>query len=165
MLAESVRSAGGLRTGTALLLADAVFAVAFAAGLSGSVAAVAEGRPELVGWLALSVTAACLRAVGGLLAAATSAASAGKAKLLLRQQLIGSAIALPAQAPSAHQTSGALMQRVVDDIEAFDAYLSRFVPARRAAAVAPLLLVAAAAVASPLAAGILAATLLAFLWC
>jgi ATP-binding cassette, subfamily C, bacterial CydD len=162
ILAESVRSAGGLRAGTALLLADALLAVAFAAGLSGAVAAVAAGRPELVGWLALSVTAACLRAVGGTLAAATSAASAGQAKLHLRHRLIGSALALPAQAPSPHQTSGALMQGVVDDVEAFDAYLSRFVPTRRAAAAAPLLLLAAAAVASPVAAGILAATLLPF---
>lgn len=161
-LVDAVRDAGGLRASSAVLLADAVLAVAFAAGLASAVAAIAAGSGEVTGWLALAGAAACLRGCGAVLAARISASATGRTKMRLRTGIIRGVLTRSLQSPSADRTAGGLMQLVVDDVEAFDAYLSRFVPARRVAAVAPLLLIAAAAVASPVAAGILAATLLPF---
>ena len=163
-LAAAVHSAGGLRIGTAVLLGDALLAVAFAGGLAGAVAVVAAGTGALalVGWLVLAAVAACSRGAGAVFAVAAAAAATGKAKQELRDGLVRTALTRPQQPPSADSTAGSLMQLVVDDVEAFDAYLSRYVPARRAAVAAPLLLLGAAAVASPIAAGILAATLLPF---
>ena len=58
--------------------------------------------------------------------------------------------------------SGVLAMHAVDAVEALDGYIARFLPARRAAAIAPMLVLAATAWASWVAAVILAATLLPF---
>jgi ATP-binding cassette subfamily C protein CydD len=59
-------------------------------------------------------------------------------------------------------TGGEALSAVVEGVDALDGHISRFAPARLAAAVAPLLVIAAVAVASPVAAGILLAALVPF---
>jgi ATP-binding cassette subfamily C protein CydD len=66
-------------------------------------------------------------------------------------------------APGEHAAVGDTMTVVVDGVEAIDLYLARFLPARQAAGVVPLLVLAAAALASPVSAAILAATFVPFL--
>ena len=58
--------------------------------------------------------------------------------------------------------SGDSMTAVVDGVESLDGYYARFNPARLAAAVSPVLIIALCAIASPVAAGILTLTLIPF---
>jgi ABC-type transport system involved in cytochrome bd biosynthesis fused ATPase/permease subunit len=67
------------------------------------------------------------------------------------------------RAPGAMRTSGELMQAAVDEVEAIDGHVARFLPARQAAALAPIIVLAAIAAASPVSAAILFATLVPFI--
>ncbi|PZU11036.1 thiol reductant ABC exporter subunit CydD [Sphingomonas sp.] len=148
----------GARRGVALLLGDTAAAIAFAAGLARAITASPEGWRAMLPWLALALGAGMIRGVIALALAMAGADDARAAKLALRRRI---ASALFRQ--RAGVTAGAMMSAAVDDVEAVDGYVSRFLPARIAAGIAPLLVLAATAWASPIAAGILAATLLPFI--
>ncbi|QHJ00183.1 thiol reductant ABC exporter subunit CydD [Xylophilus rhododendri] len=154
-------SAAGLRRPTALLLADTVAAIGFAGGLAGTVAAVAGSSSGIAAlpWLVLAAASAGLRGLIALLAARAGTEVSGTARLALRQRVVHGALARPALAG----TGGRLMQLAVDEVDAIDGYLARFIPARRAASLAPLIVLAAIACASPVTAGILVATLVPFI--
>ncbi|WPB58088.1 thiol reductant ABC exporter subunit CydD [Xylophilus sp. GOD-11R] len=151
-------AAAGLRRPTALLLADTLCAIGFAGGLAGAVAAFADNR-HAAGWLALAAACAGLRGACTWLAARGGAAVSGRVRTSLRARVVAGALARPVQSG----TGGGLMQSAVDEVDAMDAWLARFLPARRAASIAPLIVLAAIALASPVTAGILLATLVPFI--
>lgn len=163
-LMDVTRAAHGLHRSTALLLVDAMAAIGFAAGLAGAVATIASGGPgrRFAEWAALAFFSASVRGVAAMAAMRVGSEVAARAKTRLRRDLVGVALATDRSSLANAGTGGVLMALVVDEVEAVDAYLSRFVPARRAATFAPLMVLVAAAVASPVAAVILAATLLPF---
>jgi len=154
---QAMSPAGGraVRTAPLWLLADAPAAVAFAAGLALAIDALPRGLAAAAPWLALLALAAAAR--GGLAkrAAEAGALAAAGVKARARQDAVASVL-------GGRVTGGEALSAVVEGVEALDGHVSRFAPARMAAAVAPLLVIAAVAVASPVAAGILLATLVPF---
>lgn len=147
------------RLGTAALVAvvDVVPAIVLALGLALAVSSLASGRP---GQVALGAGLAVLGFIGrGLLqriGLELSARASAEAKCSVRSSLVEAALA------SGRSGSGRVTQ-AVEGVEALDGYWSRFSAARAAASVTPLLVIAACAFASPVAAGVLAATLLPFI--
>ena len=65
----------------------------------------------------------------------------GRVRTSLRARVVAGALARPVQSG----TVGGLMQSAVDEVDAMDAWLARFLPARRAASIAPLIVLAAIA--------------------
>jgi ATP-binding cassette subfamily C protein CydD len=150
-----------LARSTALLLADSTAAIGFAAGLAGAVAALAEQPRSAAPWLLLALVCACLRGGAAMLAVRCGAVASRQARSALRGRVVAGALG-GTRFGAAAATGGTLMQRVVDEVDAVDAYVARFVPARRAATFAPLLVLAAVACASPVTAAILLVSLLPF---
>ena len=159
-LARATAGVRGVRISGLLLVADAVVAVGFAGGLAGALAAVVAHRP-LAGWLALAVLCAVSRGVCALLAARVGARSAGAVRAGVRRRVVAAALGRRAGAHDPGEDGG-LLSLAVDEVEAIDGYVARFLPARRAAVAAPLLVLAAAAIASPIAALVLALTFVPF---
>lgn len=160
-LADAVRGARGLRLSTAMLLLDASAAIGFAGGVAGAIAAIAAGR-NIAGWLALVVGSAALRGLASMAAVRVGARVAAGVKSVARETLVRSALAGGQPSNSLTHTGGTLMTLVVDEVEAIDAYVSRFLPARQVAGAASLLVLVATALASPVAAAILATTVVPF---
>ncbi len=148
-----------LRSTTVLLLGDTLAGIAFAAGLAESVVHLPVGMAAAAPWLAWLLAAGFLRGLCGLLAARSGASAARRTKRAVRISVIDH---LLRQAPGGQATTGTLLATAVDEVEALDGYVARFLPARAAAALAPILVIAATALASPIAAGILIATLIPF---
>ena len=143
---------------TILLLFDTVAAIGFAAGLAGATAAIANGSGRLGGPMLLLLAAGLARGACAALSARTGARSARDAKATLRRRIVGAAL----RQPVGRGDAGTLGAATIDEVEAIDGYVARFLPARWAAAFAPLLVLAAAACASPVAAAILVFTMLPF---
>ncbi|MDY0958839.1 thiol reductant ABC exporter subunit CydD [Sphingomonas sp. CFBP8993] len=150
--------AGGRDGAVGLLLLNTLAAIGFAAGIAGAVAAVA-GQGAVWPWALLMVGMGALRGSFAMLAARQGAAQAGTVKRAQRRRVVAATLHRRAGTPI---DSGLLATQAVDAVEALDGYVARFLPARRAAAIAPLLVVVATACASWVAAVILAATLLPF---
>ena len=158
-LKEAVADGGGVRLSTILLLLDSVAAIGFAAGLAGGVVAVQEGAVAMLPWAALAAVSAIGRGLCAMLAARVGAGGAYRAKTRLRRRIVDAALH---RTPGSDATTGILMNAAVDEVDAIDGYVARFLPARMAASIAPLIVLAATAVASPIAAGILVATFFPF---
>ncbi|WP_294242148.1 thiol reductant ABC exporter subunit CydD [uncultured Sphingomonas sp.] len=148
-------AAGGRDGAVGLLLLDTLAAVGFAGGIAGAVAAVA-GRGALWPWALLMVGMGALRGLFAMLAVRRGAARAGMIKRAQRRRVVAATLHRHAGTPI---DSGLLATQAVDAVEALDGYVARFMPARRAAAIAPMLVLAATACASWVAAVILAGTL------
>jgi len=163
-LAAATRRAPGTRLSATLLVADGVFAIAFAAGLAGALARIAAGAPaaSTLAWLALALGGAAARGGVALLAARVGARAAGDVKRGLRRRVVAAALARGGGARTREDGGGALLSLAVDEVEAVDGYVARFLPARRAAAVTPLLVLGVVAVASPISAVLLALTFVPF---
>ncbi len=154
-----LKEAAGRRDGVAgLLLLDTLAAIGFAAGIAGGVKAV-TGQGAVLPWAVLMLGTGALRGVFATLALRRGAVRAGVVK---RAQRLRAVAATLRRKPGAPIDSGLLASQAVDAVEALDGYVARFLPARRAAAIAPMLVLAATACASWVAAVILAATLLPF---
>ena len=154
-----LKQAAGPRDGAAgLLLLDTIAAIGFAAAIAGGVAAVAQGG-AVWPWAMLAVGAGLLRGLFAAAAVGIGAARAAAAKQHQRAQVVASALYRTSDLPT---DAGLLAAQVVDAVEALDGYIARFLPARRAAAIGPMLVLAATACASWPAALILTATLLPF---
>ena len=140
---------------SALTVLDAAPAIGFAAGLAGSIAALADRGEGAVPWLLLAGVSLVARAL--ITQAATTAAveAAGAIKADQRRTIVS-------QIFSGRRHGSSALSAAVEGVEALDGYYARFVPARTAAAVAPLVIIAACAVASPVAAGIMLLTLFPF---
>jgi len=173
-LAARVRGVTGVAAATTALVLDALAAIAFAAGLAGAVAALASDAATTP-WLALLLAAASARGACAWAFGRAGAAAAATVKARARRTVVARALhggigaidttAAPAAAPGhdpAETSTGAFLGLAVDEVESLDAYSARFVPTRRAALLAPALVLIAAALASPIAAVILVATVLPF---
>ncbi|GAA0746445.1 thiol reductant ABC exporter subunit CydD [Ideonella azotifigens] len=169
-LQAHARAAPGRHAASACLVLDAVAGIGFAAGLAGAVAALAAQQPPW-GWLALLVLAAGLRGLLGRKAALSGQQAALAVKRSWRARLVQAALGGAAGTAAARRqdTAGGeagparLVSLAAEEIEALEAWVARFLPARQAATLAPLLVLAAVAIASPVTAAILAATLLPFI--
>jgi ATP-binding cassette subfamily C protein CydD len=159
-LKDAAGSTGEAALPTACLVLDAAAAIMFALGLAGAVAAIAEHGGTALPWAALALAGAALRGVAATLAGRSGARRARQAKLLLRHRVAKAALHQP---PGSASITGTLIHAVVDEVEALDGYIARFLPARHAAALAPFLVLAATAWASPISAAILTLTLIPFI--
>jgi ATP-binding cassette subfamily C protein CydD len=159
-----LKDAGARRDGVAgLLLLDTLAAIGFAAGIAGGVTVVAgqgAGQGAVLPWAVLMLATGALRGVFATLALRRGAVRAGAVR---RAQRLRAVAATLYRKPGTPIDSGLLASQAVDAVEALDGYVARFLPARRAAAIAPLLVLAATACASWVAAAILAATLVPFI--
>jgi len=162
---KATGQAGGRARKTAplWLLADVPAAIAFAAGLALSIDALPRGLAAAAPWLALIAVAALARGLLTRRAAQAGAAAAAGVKARARSEAVAAILGHGvAQGGPARRTGGEALSAVVEGVEALDGHASRFMPARLASAVAPLLIIAAVAVASPVAAAILLFTLVPF---
>ena len=152
---------GGPAMGRARLfvLLDGLAAVVFAAGLAFGVDAIASQRgPWNLGlWLVVLVAAGATRGLLARGAAEAGAQAAAHAKAGLRAELARAIFGGPRRA------AGPATTAMVEGIEALDGHFARFLPARLSAAALPLAMIAVAALASPISAGILLATLVPFI--
>ena len=157
---KTIGLAGGRagKTAPLWLLADVPAAIAFAAGLALAIDALPRGLLAAAPWLALIAVAALARGLLACRAARAGADAAAGVKAAARHQAVTSILGHGA----ARRTGGEALSAVVEGIEALDGHVARFTPARLASAVAPILIIAAIAVASPVAAGILLFTLIPF---
>jgi ATP-binding cassette subfamily C protein CydD len=142
-----------------LLLIDTVGAIGFAGGLAGAVATVAAGSSDVAGWIALMLVAGAVRGGASMASLRTGARDAAATKKALRLNVV-TALFRPLAGDG---LTGATLTSAVDEVEAVDGYVARFLPARRAAAIAPILVCVAIAFASPISAIILLLTLLPFI--
>ena len=140
---------------TALVIADILPATGFALGLAMAIGALQHTPAAAVPWLAVAGVSLTLR---GLVAQA-AVMTAGQGAAMVKRRVRGD---LLTRLFSGQRPAGDPMTAVVDGVEALDGYYARFNPARLAAAVAPVLIIALCAVASPVAAGILTLTLIPF---
>lgn len=147
----------GLASGAGLL--DALASVAFAAGLAGAVSRLPANTANLAPWLGLVATAMLARAGLGRLRLRLAASGAQQVKSALRQRILAAALHVRPGRSLAGETTAA----VVDDVEAIDGYVVRYLPARILAGAAPMIILAAAALASPIAAALMLATLVPFI--
>ena len=141
---------------TIFAVADIIPAIAFAAGLALAIGGLAAGDTARAG---MGAGLAAIGLIGrGLLARAglgQAAQASGVVRADLRGRLLSNALTKGAD-------GSGLVTRTVEGVESLDGYWSRFMAAQTSAAVVPLIAIAATAVASPVAAGILLATLLPF---
>jgi ATP-binding cassette subfamily C protein CydD len=145
------------RTATAWRLADVLGALGFAAGLAFGVDALTRSLTEALPFLALALVSALGRGFLAAKANQAGAQAAARAKAHARREAAAALLA-----PGAPR-GGAAVTAVMEGVEALDGHFSRFAPARSASAIAPLLLIAVTAVASPVCAGIQLFTLLPFI--
>ncbi|WP_267350396.1 thiol reductant ABC exporter subunit CydD [Sphingomonas sp. GM_Shp_2] len=157
-----LQKAGGRRRAPGLLLLlDTGAAIAFAAALAGGVTAVPEGAAAVLPWALLAAGAGAARGVLVMAATRLGANAAAAVKSHRRDGVVRSALGREAGRPL---DSGGLASQAVDAVEALDGWVARFLPARQAATVAPLIVLAATACASWFAALILLGTLLPFVF-
>jgi ATP-binding cassette, subfamily C, bacterial CydD len=162
-LGAAAKRVPGWRASASLLVADGLFAIGFAAGLAGALSRIAAGTPaSAIAWLALALACAALRGLGGLLAARVGARAAGVVKLGIRRRVVAAALGRSGGVQASDYLGGTLLSLAVDEVEAVDGYVARFLPARRAATVTPLVVLAVVAVASPVCAFLLALTFVPF---
>lgn len=174
-LPDSRAMAGWIKSATApwkrpaaavalLVVADVMPALGFAAGLGWAMGAAVNVRDSLQWDLtlgaalpgaALAVGSLLIRGLIAQMATHRAAYVASRVKSGIRSNLLPAAF-------TGRLSSETVMTTVVEAVDALDGYVSRFAPVRTAAAVSPLLLIAAAALVSPFAAGILLFTLFPF---
>jgi ATP-binding cassette subfamily C protein CydD len=152
--------ARALRWSGLLLSVDAFAAIGFAAGLSMAIANLTGDLDAYAPWLVLAALAATSRGLIAIAADGVAAKAALEIKSLARRDAVRGMFA---RSLGDRRTSGHSMTSVVEGVEALDGYFSRFVPARAAGAIAPILVIAAVAVASPICAAILLFTLIPFM--
>lgn len=137
-------------------IADVAPAVGFAAGLALAVHHLPQSPVAAAPWIALAVVALAARGLLGQGALVLSARLARRVKAEVRTGALQALFASPGSADKR-------LTAAVEGVEALDGYYARFAPARTAAALSPLLLIAAAALASPMSAAILLFTLVPFI--
>lgn len=151
------RHARATRRATLVAVADIFPAILLAGGLALSIGGLADGD---AGRTLLGACLAALGLVGRGLLFRIGLTLGGRASAGVRADLRGRLLS-NALTRGGGDAFG-LVTRSVEGVEALDGYWSRFLAAQVSAAVVPLVAIAATAVASPVAAGILLATLLPF---
>ena len=146
---------GGRKAADLLTVLDALPAVGFAAGLAGALSSTAGGPGSAIGWIVLALASLALRAGLAQTAAVVSTRTAAQIKQGVRRAVLIDLFA-------GRRDGLEAVSAAVEGVEALNGYFTRFAALRTAATVAPLLIIAAVAVASPVAAGILLFTLVPF---
>ena len=151
-----------MRRARLLVLLDGAAAALFAAALACAIDALAgrHGLAAAAPWLGLLILSGVARGLLTKLAGEAGARAAAAVKSAARAD---AAAALTARAPGAALSRGAATTAVVEGVEALDGHVSRFLPARFSATATPLVLIAVAALASPIAAAILLFALVPFI--
>ena len=144
----------------AAVAADSVLAIAFAWSLTRALVSLPGGYGAAMPWLAAVMVAASLRGWLTRAGLRLAAARARTIKSQVRRRVLDAV--LNARAGWGRLAGGA-GTAVVDEVEALDGYFVRYAPARTGAAIGPLLVLGVAATASPVAAGLLTATLVPFI--
>jgi ATP-binding cassette subfamily C protein CydD len=139
---------------------DAVAAIGFAAGLALAVGRFSHGWQATIPAVLLAAASAAVRGVLARVAGGAAARQAAEVKQQVRRRVFAAALAREGREPG---SLGSALSVAVDAVEALDGWYVRYAPARVAAAVAPLIIVAAMAVASPVTALIVAATFVPFI--
>ncbi|MEH6663429.1 MAG: thiol reductant ABC exporter subunit CydD [Brevundimonas sp.] len=141
---------------TLLTIADTAPAIGFAGGLAMTVARFSEGLWAAAPWLALAVFSLVARGLvsQGMLAMGAVVARGVKADVRA---------AVLADLFQRGRRSADRLSAPVEGVAALDGYYARFLPLRMAAGVSPLIIIAAAAFASPVTAGLLVFTLFPFI--
>lgn len=152
-------AAGRHDAAAGLLLLDTVAAIGFAGAVAGGISAIV-GDTTILPWVLLAASMGMVRGTLAMTAARRGADRAVRAKRTVRRHVI---VAGFARRPGDAVDAGVLAAQVVDAVEALDGYIARFLPARRAATVAPLVVLAIIACGSWVAALILAGTLIPFI--
>ena len=141
------------------LVGDTVAAVAFAAGLAGAIGGLARGLGGIWPWLLLITCAAAARALAGWAATTLSARAAQTIKSQVRREVLEAVLGRRGRrAPVGEDAAAA-----IDEVEALDGYVVRYLPARVMAAAGPVIVLGFAAAASPIGAALLVATLVPFI--
>lgn len=143
---------------TAPLLALTFVNAAGAAAFAFCLTWVLTGRGAVAGVLGL-VAALALRALATWAASRLGARHALRVKTQLRCEALGAVLG---RVRGDAASLGEVTATVVDEIDAIDGYFTQFQPAALEARVGPLLIAGAVALASPVSAGILLATLIPF---
>lgn len=138
-----------------LTVLDAIPAIGFAAGLAGALGQLAGGEEQIGLWLALALISLGTRAVLAQLAVRVSAATAMGVKRGVRRFVLEDLF-------EGRRNGAGGVSSAVEGVEALDGYFARFAALRKAATIAPLLIIAAVGFASPVAAGVLLFTLVPF---
>ncbi|GAA0399584.1 thiol reductant ABC exporter subunit CydD [Brevundimonas terrae] len=148
----------------ALVIADVVPAIGFAAGLGLALGAIVPALADpgaasvlkaVTPGAALAVGSLLLRGVLGQAATLSASHLSQSIKSALRGRLMSGVF-------SGKLSDSEAMAAAVEGVDALDGFITRFRPIKTAAVVSPLVLIAAAAVVSPFTAGILVFTLLPF---
>lgn len=139
-----------------LTAADVLPAIGFAGGLAMSVARAGDGLAAMAPWLVLGGVSLLARGFVAQATVALGARLARTVKVDTRDRLLFDLF-------GGGRRSSARMTAIVEGVAALDGYVGRFLPLRLAAGVSPLIIIAVAATASPVAAGVLVFTLLPFI--
>ena len=139
-----------------LTIADVAPAIGFAAGLALTISSLTVSPAAAAPWLALAVFSLIARGLIGQAAVIVGAKLGRAVKTDVRGRLLSDLF-------GRGRRSSAQMTALVEGVGSLDGYYSRFAPLRLAARVSPLLIIAAAAIASPVSAGILLFTLFPFI--
>lgn len=139
-----------------LTIADVAPAIGFAVGLALTISSLTVSPAAAAPWLALAVFSLIARGLIGQAAVSVGAKLGRAIKTDVRGRLLSDLL-------GRGRRSSAQMTALVEGVGAVDGYFSRFAPLRLAAGVSPLLIIAAAAIASPVSAGILLFTLFPFI--
>ena len=137
---------------------DGVAAVGFALCLAGGLAHWQGGFAAIWPWLLAGVAASAARGSCAMLALRAGAAGSALARAALRRRIVATCLRLPGGV----MQTGEALAAAVDDVEGLDGYIVRFLPVQRSAGGVCLLILAATALASPVCAAILVATLAPF---
>lgn len=151
---------GAMRIASVLSLADVPLAAIFSIGIAGAVVHALDGLPALAPWLAAMAGAGMARILLAYAAGRVAQRAADATVSTLRRDVVSR---LFDRMPGSGMATGAAITTAVDEVEAIHGYVARFLPARRAAAIAPLIVAALVAIASPISAAILIATLIPFI--
>jgi ATP-binding cassette subfamily C protein CydD len=144
---------------SACLIADTLAAVAFAAGLAGAIGGLGGGFVGVWPWLVLLTGAAMARGLAGWVATRLSARAAQTIKSHARRNVLEATLG----ARGRRAPVGEVAAAAIDEVEALDGYVVRYLPARAAAVAGPVIVLGFAALASPIGAVLLMATLVPFI--
>ena len=139
----------------ALVVADVVPAIGFAAGLALAIGALERSVAEALPWLVLTGGSLLARGLTGQAAIFVSARAAAAVKGNVRRGIVADLFA-------GRRPGSTALTAAVEAVETLDGYVARFAPVRLAATVSPLIVIAVCALASPVVAGILMLTLIPF---
>ncbi|MCQ8278853.1 thiol reductant ABC exporter subunit CydD [Acetobacteraceae bacterium KSS8] len=160
-----------IRAATGLLLLDAAAGAGFAAALGGAVQTATDalqipGQPlaqgRLAGWIVLGLVCAVSRGIAGREGELCGNRASIEVRVRLRARLSRALLARTDRRPDDAATLGTTITALAGGVDSLDGYVSRLLPARKAAVPAQMLVLLATALGSWVSALLLLGTLLPF---